>query len=41
MRLMERVQHKIRFKQYSIKTEQSYMEWICRFSVLTDINIII
>ena len=31
MRLMERVQHKIRFKQYSIRTEQSYMEWIRRF----------
>jgi len=31
MRLMERVQHKIRFKQYSIRTEQSYMEWIRGF----------
>ena len=31
MRLMERVQHKIRFKQYSLRTERTYMEWIRRF----------
>ena len=31
MKLMDRVQHKIRFKQYSIRTEQSYMEWVRRF----------
>ena len=31
MKLMDRVQNKIRFKQYSIRTEQSYMEWIRRF----------
>jgi integron integrase len=28
---MERVQHKIRFKQYSLRTERSYMEWIRRY----------
>jgi integron integrase len=28
---MERVQNKIRFKQYSLRTERSYMEWIRRF----------
>ena len=31
MRLMERVQNKIRFKQYSLRTERTYMEWIRRF----------
>ena len=31
MRLMERVQHKIRFKQYSLRTERTYMEWIRRY----------
>ena len=33
MRLMVRVQNKIRFKQYSIRTERSYMEWIRRFII--------
>jgi hypothetical protein len=31
MRLKERVQNKIRFKQYSLWTERTYMEWIRRF----------
>lgn len=31
MRLKERVQNKIRFKQYSLRTERTYMEWIRRF----------
>lgn len=31
MRLMERVRNKIRFKQYSLRTEKTYMEWIRRF----------
>jgi len=31
MRLMERVQNKIRFKQYSLRTERTYTEWIRRF----------
>ena len=31
MRLMERVQNRIRFKHYSLRTEKSYMEWIRRY----------
>lgn len=31
MKMMDQVRAKIRYKQYSLRTEQTYMEWIRRF----------
>ena len=31
MKLMEQLRQKIRFKQYSLRTEKSYMDWVHRF----------
>ncbi len=30
-RLLDQVRQKIRFKHYSIRTEQAYVDWIRRF----------
>lgn len=30
-RLLDRVRDKLRYKQYSLRTEQAYIQWIKRF----------
>lgn len=31
-RLLDQVRDCVRFRRYSIRTEQAYLGWICRFS---------
>ena len=38
-RLLDQVRHVIRCKHYSIRTEQTYLEWIKRFIYLTIANL--
>jgi len=34
-RLLDQVRNVIRLKHYSIRTEQSYLGWICRYIFIT------